>query len=224
MRLPPGSGYDHGHRPLFCARFEPRATASQALSIKNPYILWVCRRFLPLPPWKGPSLRSAACCSILFLSLACSNHPPQTWRYWAADAASSKYAPHAQIHAGNFADLQVAWRYQPPDPGHGTNRGTPIEVDGVLYYGSPANILCAVDAHSGAQLWAFDPEVWKKPEGFLGNLRGIAYWRDGEHQRIFFGNGNGTPLLHRHQNGQARSPIRPGRLCRSGPGPQAAGK
>ncbi len=132
-------------------------------------------------------MRRAVCIFCLLLSLSCSSAPPTTWRYWAADAGSTKYAPHDQISGTNFADLEIAWRYSPANVGSGPNRGTPIEVDGVLYYGSPMNVLCAIDAQSGTELWTFDPQVWKKPEGFLGNLRGIVYWSDGQHQRIFFG-------------------------------------
>lgn len=115
------------------------------------------------------------------------------WRYYAADASSTKYAPLAQIHRDNFSELQIAWRYTPPDwriamnmrLRYDNNRGTPLVVDGVLYYGSPFAILCAVDA--GEELWTFDPEVWRERGAFLGNLRGIAYWSDGERRRIFFG-------------------------------------
>ena len=89
----------------------------------------------------------------------------------------------------------MVWRHTPPDKaiaesnrrGYDTNRGTPIKVGNVLYYGSPYNILCAVDAQSGRELWTFDPGVWREGVGFVGNLRGIAYWSDGEVERIFFG-------------------------------------
>lgn len=57
----------------------------------------------------------------------------------------------------------------------------------MLYYGSPYNILCAIDAQSGEELWTFDPGSWRERGNFLGNLRGIAYWSDGEVERIFFG-------------------------------------
>ena len=75
------------------------------------------------------------------------------WPHYAADARSSKFAPLRQIDAGNFAQLQEVWRYQAPDreiadrEGLRTfaNKGTPLVVDGVLYYASPFNILSAID-------------------------------------------------------------------------------
>ena len=110
------------------------------------------------------------------------------WPYYAGDAFSSRYTSLRQIDSTNVGALSVVWRYTPPDKaiaesnrrGYDTNRGTPVKVGNVLYYGSPYNILCAVDAQSGRELWTFDPGVWREGVGFVGNLRGIAYWSDGE--------------------------------------------
>ena len=90
----------------------------------------------------------------------------------------------------------MVWRYRPPDQqiyetsglGHldiEEHRNTPVAVDGVLYYASPYNILIALDGVAGEEKWVFDPEVWKSGASFLGNLRGVTYWTDGEIERIF---------------------------------------
>ena len=118
----------------------------------------------------------------------------EEWPYYAADAKSSKYAPLSQIDGDNFAQLQEVWRYTAPDKeiaerrymSTHLNKGTPLMVDGVLYYGSPFNILCAVDPTSGEELWTFDPQVWGNYEGFTGILRGIAYWQSNGKKRIFY--------------------------------------
>ena len=131
----------------------------------------------------------------VFLLLAAVAAQSEEWPYYAADAKSSKYAPLSQIDGTNFARLQEVWRYQPPDKEIAereymwtdTNKGTPLMVDGVLYYGSPFNILCAVDPTNGQELWTFDPQVWENYEGFTGILRGIAYWQSGDKKRIFYG-------------------------------------
>ena len=36
---------------------------------------------------------------------------PGEWRYWGADAWSSRYSPLDQINASNFSSLQLAWRW-----------------------------------------------------------------------------------------------------------------
>ena len=137
----------------------------------------------------------SVCAFILYLCAATLSAQDTDWPYYAGDAFSSRYTALRQIDSTNVGRLSVAWRYTPPDKaiaesngrGYDTNRGTPVKVGDVLYYGSPYNILCAVDAQSGRELWTFDPGVWREGVGFVGNLRGIAYWRDGEVERIFFG-------------------------------------
>ena len=39
--------------------------------------------------------------------------PDTEWRYYAADQASTRYAPLDQINADNFSDLEIAWRFKP---------------------------------------------------------------------------------------------------------------
>ena len=40
---------------------------------------------------------------------------PMEWRYWGADAWSTRYSAASQIDAANFDSLQVAWRWRNPD-------------------------------------------------------------------------------------------------------------
>ena len=122
------------------------------------------------------------------------------WPHYAADQGGTRYTPADQINRDNFDQLRVVWRYRPPDQqiyetadpnptgrrlSFDNNRGTPLAVNGVLYYGSPFNVLVAVDGQTGEELWAFDPEAWRLNYRFLGNLRGVSYWTDGEVERVF---------------------------------------
>ena len=121
------------------------------------------------------------------------------WPYYAADAKSSKYAPLSQIDGDNFARLQEVWRFTIPDKrnrrdarisGLGRNKGTPLVIDGVLYYGSPFNVLSASRSRQAAQeLWTFDPQSWKDYEGdLLGTLRAASpTGESGDKKRIFYG-------------------------------------
>ncbi|MDE2743458.1 MAG: PQQ-binding-like beta-propeller repeat protein [Gemmatimonadota bacterium] len=151
---------------------------------------------------------------LLSLSLATAAFADEVdWPYYGADQGGTRYTPADQINRDNFDQLRVIWRYRPRDQqiyetaranrsrdrdrgrGRGdrrrgglrfsNNRGTPLAVNGVLYYGSPYNVLSAVDGQSGEELWAFDPESWKAPSTFLGNSRGVSYWTDGEVERVF---------------------------------------
>ena len=129
------------------------------------------------------------------LILAAGATQGQEWPYYAADANSSKYAPLSQIDGDNFARLQEVWRFTVPDSSIAvaediwtrSNKGTPLVIDGVLYYGSPFNVLSAIDPTSGEELWTFDPQAWKDRGDFWGFARGIAYWESGDKKRIFYG-------------------------------------
>ena len=122
------------------------------------------------------------------------------WPYYGGDQGGTRYTPADQINRDNFDQLRVVWRYRPPDQqiyetagpnpvgrrlGFDNNRGTPLAVNGVLYYASPFNILVALDGQSGEELWTFDPEAWRMNFRFLGNVRGVSYWTDGEVERVF---------------------------------------
>ena len=39
-------------------------------------------------------------------------NPPGEWRFWGADAWSTRYSPLDQINAANFNDLTIAWRFK----------------------------------------------------------------------------------------------------------------
>jgi glucose dehydrogenase len=118
------------------------------------------------------------------------------WPTFAGTYASTRYSPLDQINATNAGKLTVAWRWTSPD--HAVraanaridpsrlHEGTPIMVNGVLYTSTSLSQVAAIDAASGQTKWVFDPGAWKL--GMPTNLgwlhRGVAYWRDGEDERV----------------------------------------
>ena len=119
--------------------------------------------------------------------------PPLEWRYHGGDAASTRFAPISGIDSTNFERLRVVWRWSPPDLriretgdvriNPSSNECAPLMVDGTLYVISPYNIVAALDAATGRELWTFDPEAWKVDANFNVS-RGVAYWSDGARRRI----------------------------------------
>ena len=139
---------------------------------------------------------------LLALLYACSPEAPSDnsaatgdWRHAGASHASDKYAPLDQIHAGNFADLEIAWRWRSADlelPAELTYntadyRAVPLVVNGSLYVNTNHGQVAALDPGSGEQLWLFDPESYRFGPPIQTNImiRGIEYWTDGEIERIF---------------------------------------
>jgi len=118
------------------------------------------------------------------------------WPTYAGSYASAKYSPLDQINAANVASLTVAWRWTSPDQAvraenasidpSWLNESTPLMVNGVLYTSTSLSQVAAIDAATGRTKWVFDPGAWKlgmpTNNGWLN--RGVAYWREGEDERI----------------------------------------
>jgi quinoprotein glucose dehydrogenase len=126
------------------------------------------------------------------------------WPSYTGDARGSRYSPLAQITAGNFNDLEVAWRFKTDNLGTRPEyklEGTPLVVNGILYTtaGNRRSVI-SLDAATGELLW-----VHRYPEGTRGahaprqlSGRGLAYWTDGrgDERIIYFTPGYRMIALH----------------------------
>jgi quinoprotein glucose dehydrogenase len=117
------------------------------------------------------------------------------WRAYNGDNGATKYSPLEQIDAENVAQLRIAWRRpavdasileQVPDLRFGSSyRATPLMIDGVLYGPNGIGFVEAFDAGTGATLWVEAP-LDQGPNRYAGTMtRSVAYWTDGDDQRIF---------------------------------------
>ena len=120
------------------------------------------------------------------------------WPAYAGTYASARYSPLTQIDRANARDLHVAWRWKSPDqavkganPKVGptrANESTPLMVGGTLYTSTSLSQVAAIDAASGETKWVFDPKVYENGLGIPANdgwlHRGVAYWRNGDDERI----------------------------------------
>jgi quinoprotein glucose dehydrogenase len=120
------------------------------------------------------------------------------WPAYAGTYAASRYSPLTQIDRTNAKDLHVAWRWKSPDmatrqanPGIGpsyANESTPLMVGGVLYTSTSLSQVAAIDAANGETKWVFDPKIYENGLGIPANNgwlhRGVAYWRNGDDERI----------------------------------------
>jgi quinoprotein glucose dehydrogenase len=114
------------------------------------------------------------------------------WRTYGGDLGNTRYSPLDQINASNFSKLEVAWRFKTDNlgPRPETNlEGTPLMAKGVLYStAGTRRAVIALDAATGELLW-----VHSENEGQRGAVaprqlsgRGLAYWTDGNAERIFY--------------------------------------
>lgn len=116
------------------------------------------------------------------------------WLHYGQDLGGTRYSTLDQIHRGNVKKLKVAWVYHSGDisdgtvyPTRSTFECTPLVVDGVIYLTTPFSRVIAVEAETGKELWAFDPEIGKRRRYNLFINRGPALWRRGKEMRIFAG-------------------------------------
>ncbi len=113
---------------------------------------------------------------------------PGEWRYWGADAWSTRHSPLDQINASNFESLETAWQWNiapfGPDEYY---RTTPLYANGRLFtVATTRRIAAALDPATGHTLWMWRLDEglrWQKaPRKFAG--RGLAYWTDGKEERV----------------------------------------
>ena len=90
------------------------------------------------------------------------------WRQVGADQGASKYSSAGDIDRSHVSELEIAWTWEPnelPNREFNTRPGsfeaTPLMIDGVLYLSTMYTRVVALNAATGEQLWAFDPEAYR---------------------------------------------------------------
>ena len=133
------------------------------------------------------------------------------WPSYGGDTGSTKYSPLDQINAQNFQELEVAWTWTSIDGDLDLEaiqqineavrinnfQGTPLKVGDKLFIITALNQVAALDPVNGETLWSFNPEVYLSgsPINYIGyHNRGLAYWTDGENERILAGLNDGYLL------------------------------
>ncbi len=113
--------------------------------------------------------------------------PVAEWPNYGNDPGGMRYSPLDQINRDNVAQLQVAWTYHTGDVSDGTRakrkssfENTPIVVDGTMYLSTPFNRVIALDPETGAQKWAYDPQIDLQSSFYSEGLinRGVSSWLD----------------------------------------------
>ena len=138
------------------------------------------------------------------------------WRQVGADQGASKYSSAGDIDRSNVSELEIAWAWEPnelPNREFNTRPGsfeaTPLMIDGVLYLSTMYTRVVALDAATGEQLWAFDPEAYRTgprgagPGGY--KHRGVAVWGEGDDMRVFINSRDKLFSLRASDGSQIRS-------------------
>ncbi len=117
------------------------------------------------------------------------------WPVYGGDAAGTKYSDLDSINRTNVSKLALAWRWETgelPLADKKTRPGafevTPVVVNDTMWLSTPYNRVVALDAHTGRELWSYDPRAYdagQVPNGTGFVHRGIALWSNGRERRVF---------------------------------------
>lgn len=116
---------------------------------------------------------------------------PSGWPAYGATPGGTHFSRADQITPANVGQLEVAWHHRsgdyreareatPYNHSQSSLQVTPILVGERLYYCTAANRVIALNAESGAQVWAFDPKVNMDQHPVLPNCRGVSSWQSGK--------------------------------------------
>jgi quinoprotein glucose dehydrogenase len=114
------------------------------------------------------------------------------WPTYGGDLGNTRYSPLDQINAGNFNNLEIAWRFKTdslgPHPEY-QYEATPLMIHGVLYsVAGSRRAIVALDAATGELLWVHSENEGERGAAAPRQLsgRGLAYWTDGKEERIIY--------------------------------------
>ena len=107
------------------------------------------------------------------------NPPAEDWLMFRRTLNGWGYSPLTEIDKSNVADLRMVWTRALTD---GSQTGTPLAYNGVLYMPNPNDVIQASDAATGDLIWEHRREIPDDAAESLGylssNNRNIAIWRD----------------------------------------------
>ena len=108
------------------------------------------------------------------------------WPAWGGTQAGQRYSTLDQITPRNVGKLKVAWTAHSGDLPNGAGVGkyaaetTPIKIGNRLYMCTAMNIMIALDAATGKEVWRYDPKVPDKAIPYSASCRGVTAYRRGD--------------------------------------------
>ena len=88
------------------------------------------------------------------------------WTAYGGSSAGQRYSALRQITPGNVRDLKEVWHFhtgdvrgRPGDPVETTYEVTPLKIGNRLFLCTPHQLVIALDATTGQELWRYDPKI-----------------------------------------------------------------
>ncbi|MGH9161478.1 MAG: PQQ-dependent dehydrogenase, methanol/ethanol family [Vicinamibacteraceae bacterium] len=103
---------------------------------------------------------------------------PGNWLTYSGAYHGRRHSRLTDITAANVAQLKLAWAVQLPSRGEKVET-SPIVVDGTMYITEPPNIVRALDAATGQELWMYERALPDEVHACCGLVnRGVAVLDD----------------------------------------------
>ena len=106
------------------------------------------------------------------------------WPAYGGTGAAQRYSPLAQITPANVGKLQQVWQVHtggmPTSADYQKLYGTentPLKIGNLLYTCTAKNVIVALDAGTGKQVWRYDPQVPDKWIPYTTACRGVAWYK-----------------------------------------------
>ena len=121
------------------------------------------------------------------------------WLTYGRTYSEQRFSPLKAINDSNVSQLGLVWHFDLDT--HRGQEATPIVVDGMMYFTSAWSKVFALNAATGAPLWAYDPKV--PPEWGVNACcdvvnRGVAVW----HGKVIFAHARWASHRARRSHGQ----------------------
>ena len=142
--------------------------------------------------------------------------PAQAWLSWRRTQDGQGFSPLDQINRDNVKQLTLAWSLTMRE---GSNQGTPLVHNGVMFLTHPQNVIQALDAATGDLIWEYVYDYPPESQTLGGPTKNIALYGD----KVFFATYDAALVTLGARNGDEAMAYSEGRLqtrlyayCRSG--------
>lgn len=111
-----------------------------------------------LPIDSASDLRIRTLAPVHYEDIQAVDHTPDRWLTYSGSYDGHRFSPTKQITSANVASLRLLWmrQYDTSEPSIETS---PLVVGGYMFVTVPPNRVEALDAKTGAQIWAYDRDL-----------------------------------------------------------------
>lgn len=104
------------------------------------------------------------------------NNTPENWSAYGKTTEGTRYSHFTQINKDNVKNLKVAWTYHTgrTQSIDAADQNTPLQIGDLIYTCTPENVITALDADSGKEVWKHNTQA-KSP--IWNRCRSVSFYK-----------------------------------------------